>query len=120
MNPHSASTPLEVLLEIRQSAPHLLASPSRFTVILDGGLRRGTDIVKALCLGAHACSLGRPFMYSLVYGEAGVEKVARVLQEEVVRCCKLLGVRSVKELGPQYVNAKRVERMVFGGGAEKL
>ncbi|BGP32502.1 hypothetical protein JCM10296v2_004283 [Rhodotorula toruloides] len=112
-----ASTPLEVLLEIRQSAPHLLASPSRFTVILDGGLRRGIDIVKALCLGAHACSLGRPFMYSLVYGEDGVEKVARVLEEEVVRYCKLLGVRSVQELGSQYVNARRVERMAFGSEA---
>lgn len=56
-------------------------------------------------------------MYSLVYGEDGVEKVARVLEEEIVRCCKLLGVRSVKELGPQYVNARRVERSVFGSEA---
>lgn len=111
----SASTPLEILLELRRHAPHLLSSPSKLTIVVDGGIRRGTDVVKALCLGAHAVSLARPFMFSLVYGPDGVEKVARILEDEVVRAMKLLGVRSVEELGPEYVNARRVERLVYGG-----
>ena len=110
----SAITPLEILLELRQHAPHLLSSPDKLTIIVDGGIRRGTDVVKALCLGAHAVSLARPFMYSLVYGPDGVEKVARILEDEVVRAMKLLGVTSVAELGPQFVNTRRLDRLIFG------
>ncbi|KPV74993.1 uncharacterized protein RHOBADRAFT_53905 [Rhodotorula graminis WP1] len=112
---NTATTPLEILLELRHHAPHLLSSTDKLTIIVDGGVRRGTDIVKALCLGAHAVSLARPFMYSLVYGPDGVEKVARVLEDEVVRAMKLLGVTSVGELGPQFVNTSRLDRLVFGG-----
>ena len=109
----SANTSVEALLEIRKYAPHLLLSPSKFFVILDGGIRRGTDVIKALCLGAHAVSTARPFMFSLPYGEEGIVKCGEILREEVERGMRLLGVKSLKELGEQYVNAKRLERLVF-------
>ncbi|GAA5897903.1 hypothetical protein JCM8208_003188 [Rhodotorula glutinis] len=112
---NTAITPLEILLELRHHASHLLSSPDKLTIIVDGGIRRGTDVVKALCLGAHAVSLARPFMYSLVYGPDGVEKVARILEDEVVRAMKLLGVTSVAELGPQFVNTSRLDRLIYGG-----
>ncbi|GAA5862627.1 hypothetical protein JCM8547_003493 [Rhodosporidiobolus lusitaniae] len=115
----TASTPLETLLELRHLAPHLLRNP-RFPLILDGGIRRGTSLVKALCLGASAVSLGRPFMFSLVYGEDGVERLARVLEEEVGRCLRLLGVKTLGELGEEDVNVRRAERRVWLGGVEKL
>ncbi|GAA5950715.1 hypothetical protein JCM3765_000587 [Sporobolomyces pararoseus] len=110
---NGANTSLEALLEIRKHAPHLLTSPSKFFVILDGGIRRGTDVLKALCLGAHAVSTARPFMFSLPYGEEGIVKCGEILREEVERGMRLLGVKSVNELGEKFVNASRLERLVF-------
>lgn len=120
INPDSAITSLETLLELRLHAPHLLSNPSRFTVILDGGIRRGTDILKALCLGAHGCSTARPFMFSLPYGEEGIVKCGEILREELERSCRLLGVTRLDQLGETFVNKTRLERNVYGAGDSKL
>jgi L-lactate dehydrogenase (cytochrome) len=61
---------LLTLLEIRKHAPEVF---SKLEVYIDCGVRRGTDIIKALCLGAKAVGMGRPFLYSLTYGQEGVE-----------------------------------------------
>ena len=103
----SAPTPLEVLLEIREHAPHLLGEVE---LILDGGVRRGTDVVIALCLGATAVSLGRPFMYSLPYGTAGATRLIEILSQEVRTAMALLGARSVRELRPDMVNTTALRR----------
>ncbi|SCZ88508.1 BZ3500_MvSof-1268-A1-R1_Chr2-1g04456 [Microbotryum saponariae] len=114
----TASTPIETLLEIRRYAPHLLTSSMQ--IIVDSGIRRGTDAVIALCLGADAVSLGRPFMYSLCYGEEGVARCAEILGEEIARAMRLLGVRSVRELDKSLVNTTKVERLLFAEGNVKL
>ncbi|GAA5831871.1 hypothetical protein JCM5353_008127 [Sporobolomyces roseus] len=114
----TANTSLETLLEIRSHAPHLLSDPSNFTVVLDGGIRRGTDIVKALCLGAHAVSTARPFMFALSYGEEGIVKCGEILKEELERAMRLLGVMKLSELNEKYVNATRLERLVFTEGSK--
>jgi L-lactate dehydrogenase (cytochrome) len=62
------------LLEIHRICPEVF---DRMEVYLDGGIRRGTDILKALCLGATAVSIGRPFLYSLVYGEEGAVQLVK-------------------------------------------
>lgn len=68
-------------------------------VYLDGGVRRGSDVVKALSLGARACMIGRAYLYGLAAGgEAGVEKVIRMLADEIDTVLALLGCRSVQEL----------------------
>lgn len=68
-------------------------------VILDGGVRRGLDVLKALCLGARACMVGRPFLYGLsAQGEAGVEKVIDIFRNEIDSGLLLLGQRDVKSL----------------------
>jgi L-lactate dehydrogenase (cytochrome) len=73
-------------------------------LIVDGGIRRGTHIMKALALGADACSLGRPYLYGLAAGgQAGVERALLLLREELLRDLALLGCRSVGELGPQHL-----------------
>lgn len=59
------------LLEIQANCPEVL---EQMEVFVDGGIRRGTDVLKAICLGASAVCLGRPFLYSIVYGQAGMEK----------------------------------------------
>ena len=69
-------------------------------VLMDGGVRRGTDVLKALCLGAKGVLIGRPFLYALAVG--GVEGVTRMLQmlrEEIELSMTLLGVRCLNELG---------------------
>jgi L-lactate dehydrogenase (cytochrome) len=57
-------------MEIRRHHPEVF---QHLEVYVDCGIRRGTDIVKALCLGAKAVGMGRPFLYSLTYGQEGVE-----------------------------------------------
>ena len=72
----------------------------RIDVICDGGIRRGSHVLKALSLGAKACSGGRLYLYALAAaGQAGVERVLGRLHDEIERDMKLMGVRSVAELG---------------------
>ncbi len=61
-------------------------------ILLDGGIRRGSDIVKALCMGARAVLIGRAYAYGLgAGGEAGVTRAIEILRTDVVRTMKLLG-----------------------------
>jgi isopentenyl diphosphate isomerase/L-lactate dehydrogenase-like FMN-dependent dehydrogenase len=77
----------------------------RVEVLLDGGIRRGGDIVKALCLGARAVLVGRAYAYGLgAGGEAGVAKAIEILRSDLVRTLKLLGCASVAELGASFVD----------------
>jgi L-lactate dehydrogenase (cytochrome) len=69
---HSAPDALSTLLEIREYCPEVL---EKLEVFVDGGLRDGADVLKALCLGAKAVGVGRPFFYALAaYGKSGVER----------------------------------------------
>lgn len=72
LNRRRSSPPaLYTLLEINKFYPEILRS-GKCEIYIDGGIRRGTDVVKALCLGAKGVGMGRPFMYALTYGEDGV------------------------------------------------
>ena len=76
----------------------------RATVLVDGGVRRGSDVVKALCLGADACLVGRAFVYGLAArGEEGVVDVLRILREELERTLVLMGCGGVGELDRSWV-----------------
>src|SRR5881628_3549023 len=80
----------------------------RIEVLLDGGIRRGSDIVKALCLGARAVMAGRAYAYGLgAAGGAGVSRAIEILRTDLVRTLKLLGCASVAELDATYVNVPR-------------
>lgn len=73
-------------------------------VICDGGIRRGSDVVKALALGATACSIGRPYLYGLAAGgEAGVNRVLALLGEEFERTLALAGVNDVAKLTRRFI-----------------
>jgi len=74
-------------------------------VLLDGGIRRGSDIVKALCLGARAVMAGRAYAYGLgAAGSAGVARAIEILRADLIRTLKLLGCPSVAELDRSYVD----------------
>ena len=77
----------------------------RVEVLLDGGIRRGSDVVKALCLGARAVLVGRAYAYGLAAGgQAGVSRAIGILRADLVRTLKLLGCPSVAALDASYVS----------------
>jgi len=77
-------------------------------ILMDGGIRRGTDIVKALCLGAKAVLCGRAYAYGLAAaGEAGVARALDILRVDLERTLKLLGSPSVTALNRSYVNVPK-------------
>ncbi|HEY7825497.1 MAG TPA: alpha-hydroxy acid oxidase [Candidatus Acidoferrales bacterium] len=79
---------------------------SQVDVLMDGGIRRGSDIVKALCLGARAVLIGRAYAYGLAAaGENGVAHALGILKEDLERTLKLLGCSSVSKLNPSFIGA---------------
>jgi len=94
--------PIEVLHKLRVERPEVFEQTE---VFVDGGVRRGTDILKALCLGARAVGLGRPFLYANgTYGEPGVIKVLRILEREMTTGMKLLGASSLDQLAFEMID----------------
>jgi isopentenyl diphosphate isomerase/L-lactate dehydrogenase-like FMN-dependent dehydrogenase len=90
---------LRILLEVVASAG------DQIEVLLDGGIRRGSDIAKALCLGARAVLVGRAYAYGLgAAGRAGVARAIEILRADLVRTLKLLGCPSIADLDRSYVN----------------
>jgi L-lactate dehydrogenase (cytochrome) len=80
----------------------------RIEVLMDGGIRRGTDIAKAICMGARAVLCGRAYAYGLAAaGEAGVDRAIEILRTDLDRTLRLLGCRSVTELDGSYVNVPK-------------
>lgn len=119
---HTAPSALMTLLEIRTYCPEVIG---KLEIFLDGGLRDGNDVLKALCLGATAVGVGRPFLYALAaYGTKGVERCIdgkiilrcnsaiadtfTVLAEELQTGMRLLGITSLDQCRPEMVNASRL------------
>jgi L-lactate dehydrogenase (cytochrome) len=74
-------------------------------ILLDGGIRRGSDVVKALCMGAKAVLIGRAYAYGLgAGGQAGVARAIAILRNDVIRTMKLLGCAAIKELDGSFVD----------------
>jgi L-lactate dehydrogenase (cytochrome) len=94
----SAPAPLDLLPAVAQAVGH------RLEIICDGGVRRGSDVVKAVALGARACMAGRAFLYGLgAAGELGVDHVCRFLATGMRRTMALIGCCAVAELSRDYV-----------------
>lgn len=76
----------------------------RIPVLIDGGIRRGTDVFKALALGANAVCMGRPFCWGLgALGQQGVEIALEILQEELIRDMQLAGTTSIDKITRDFV-----------------
>jgi L-lactate dehydrogenase (cytochrome) len=95
------ATGLEALPEV------LAAVGGEMEVLMDGGIRRGGDIVKALALGAEAVLLGRGYAYGMAAaGEAGIDRALDIFQADLLRTMKLLGCKSVAELDASYIQKR--------------
>jgi isopentenyl diphosphate isomerase/L-lactate dehydrogenase-like FMN-dependent dehydrogenase len=90
-----------------ESLPEVVdAVAGRIPVMMDSGIRRGTDILKALALGADAICIGRPYVWGLsAFGEEGVAKVLEILRTELQIAMQLHGVPSLGELDRSFVTA---------------
>jgi L-lactate dehydrogenase (cytochrome) len=79
----------------------------RAEVFVDGGIRRGADVVKAIAIGARACFVGRPYMWGLaIGGEAGVVRVLEILREEIDRTLALIGRPNLREVNRSAIDIK--------------
>jgi L-lactate dehydrogenase (cytochrome) len=89
----SSPAPFDLLSDIVE------AVGGKIEIICDGGIRRGTHILKALALGADACSIGRPYLYGLAAaGQAGVEAVLAKFESELIRNMMLMGVNKLSQI----------------------
>ena len=96
-----APSPMEVLPEVVD------AVGDRLEIFIDSGFRRGTDIVKALALGARACLIGRPYLYGLAAGgEAGVARTLEIFRSELERDMALMGLTSIAEISSDCVRRR--------------
>jgi L-lactate dehydrogenase (cytochrome) len=95
---------LDATVSSMRTLPEIAAEAGGMTVMLDGGIRRGTDIFKALALGAQFVFIGRPLLYAAVAaGEAGVQRALGLMRDEIDRDMALLGIRSIGEITPNLV-----------------
>ena len=98
----SAPAPVDCIASVAD------ALHDRLEIICDGGIRRGNHVVKALALGANACSIGRGYLFALAAGgQPGVERALGLLRAEVERTMALLGCNSVNKLGRHYVQSRK-------------
>jgi L-lactate dehydrogenase (cytochrome) len=96
-----APVPLELLPEVRK------AVGKDFTVLIDGGVMAGTDILAAIGLGANAVLIGRAYLYGLMAGgEQGVDRVVALLKAEIEMSMRLLGITKLDELTPDRVRIR--------------
>jgi L-lactate dehydrogenase (cytochrome) len=90
---------LDTAMPPLKALPEIAAEKGNMAILFDGGIRRGTDVVKALALGADFVFAGRPFLYAAALGEeAGVTHAINLLKEEVYRTIALLGCNNLDEL----------------------
>jgi L-lactate dehydrogenase (cytochrome) len=95
---------LDGAIESLHALPAIAAAASRLTLLLDGGVRRGSDVLKALALGAHAVLVGRPLLFAAVVGgQAGAGHAITLLSQEIDRNMSMLGITTLDQLGPTLV-----------------
>jgi isopentenyl diphosphate isomerase/L-lactate dehydrogenase-like FMN-dependent dehydrogenase len=94
----SGRATIESLVEV------VAGAAGRIPVLVDGGFRRGTDIFKALALGARAVCIGRPYLWGLAaFGQEGVEAVLAVLRRELATIMRQAGTVTIPQIGPQVI-----------------
>jgi L-lactate dehydrogenase (cytochrome) len=127
----TAPAPILLLLELQKCCPEIF---DKMEVFVDGGIMRGTDIFKALCLGAKSVGIGRGFLFALNYGQEGVEqyvesKLYRDLSLESVECAnrqivlkdelettmRMMGVTDLSQVHPGMLNTRAVDHLIPDG-----
>ncbi|CAJ2507709.1 Uu.00g088950.m01.CDS01 [Anthostomella pinea] len=105
----TAPATILVLLELQKCCPEVF---DRMEVYIDGGITRGTDIFKALCLGARAVGIGRGFLFALNYGKEGVEQFVNMLTDELETTMQQCGITSLDQVHPGLLHTGAVDHLV--------
>jgi L-lactate dehydrogenase (cytochrome) len=105
----TAPATILVLLELQKCCPEVF---DKVEVWIDGGVMRGTDVLKALCLGARAVGIGRGMLYGLNYGEDGVKRYVEILNDELETTMKMCGVTSLDQVHPGLLNTLAVDHLI--------
>jgi L-lactate dehydrogenase (cytochrome) len=104
-----ARSGIEMLVEIMDALRSINADLDKFTVLVDGGFRRGSDLFKALALGAKGVGIGRPSLVGMAaYGSEGVDKVVQIFKDELEMHMRLMGTPSVQDMVPEMVITRNV------------
>ncbi|GMM53723.1 hypothetical protein DAKH74_003390 [Maudiozyma humilis] len=99
--------PVEVLADLVPELRKRGITKEQFDVFVDGGIRRGTDVLKALCLGASGVGIASPFLYAnSLYGQEGVEHAFDLLVKELVLSMRLLGVTRIEDLNEDLLDLR--------------
>lgn len=86
---------------------------NKIEVYVDGGVRRASDILKAISLGAKGVGIGRPFLYAMsTYGDEGVVRAIQILKDEMIMNMRLLGVNSIDQLNENYIDTRSAAKIV--------
>ncbi|TPX49365.1 hypothetical protein SeMB42_g01807 [Synchytrium endobioticum] len=100
---------IEILPEVTKALADA-GLDGKLEIYVDGGFRRGTDIFKALALGAKGIGMGRPFLYAMSsYGQAGVERALDLLRDELEMCMRLMGTPTIADIKPASVLIKNLD-----------
>ncbi|EKM53383.1 uncharacterized protein PHACADRAFT_259730 [Phanerochaete carnosa HHB-10118-sp] len=118
----TARSGVEVLVEVVAALRARGHHPDpNFEIYVDGGVRRASDVLKALALGAKAVGVGRAFLYAFcAYGEAGVERAIQIFRDEFEMNMRLLGVRTIDELRPEMVDAAALNQHIVSVPQDNL
>ena len=116
----TAPTAIELLAEVMTEL-RARNWQDRIEVYVDGGVRRASDVVKAVCLGAKGVGIGRPFLYAMsAYGEPGVVRAMQLLRDELEMNMRLLGATRIADLTPDLVDVRGLSLHTVPGGADVL
>jgi len=112
---------IEVLPEVMEALREAGATKEDFAVFVDGGIRRGADIFKAVALGAAGVGVGRPVLYSLAsYGEKGIVRMVHMLQDELMMVMRLSGTPDVASITEKHVITKNLSDHIVPLPADNL
>merc|ERR1712151_1097683 len=104
-----ARSGIEMLVECMDALKSIGADLDKFTVLVDGGFRRGSDLFKAYALGAKLVGIGRPSLVGMAaYGEEGVEKVVQIFKDELEMHMRLMGTPTIADMVPKMVITRNV------------
>ncbi|CAO3620244.1 unnamed protein product [Cunninghamella echinulata] len=105
----TAPSAIEILPEV-MDALRAEQLDKGFEVYIDGGIRRGSDIFKAVALGAKGCGIGRPALFAMsTYGDEGVKKLVNLLRDELIMCMRLMGAPTINHITRDMVDIRNLK-----------
>ncbi|KAI2083988.1 hypothetical protein LOZ36_005233 [Ophidiomyces ophidiicola] len=108
-NLDTSPPPIITLLELHKRCPAVF---DKMEIFVDSGIRRGTDILKCICLGATAVGLGRSVLFAANYGQEGVEHLFDIMKDELEGAMRLVGITSLDQAGPELVHTGDIDHLV--------